>query len=175
MSVRVGPMHRTVKSLFKACVFFLSLCSFATILYSEDNQFFFWLQTYIDCLHIRKTDKSRMQAADLMDTENGSSRNQEDNPADHEDKVLWFLFSLEILIACIFYFTHLFFFMELQVEKLRELSKHSDIYEKLTRSLAPNIWELEDVKKGLLCQVFYLSDFGSDCCWMLLTQIILHN
>lgn len=40
------------------------------------------------------------------------------------------------------------------MEKLRELSKHPDIYEKLTRSLAPNIWELEDVKKGLLCQVF---------------------
>ncbi|KAE9448257.1 hypothetical protein C3L33_19821, partial [Rhododendron williamsianum] len=84
------------------------------------------MSTYIDCLHIRKTDKSRMQAADLMDTENGSSRNEEDNPADHEDKV----------------------------EKLRELSKHPDIYEKLTRSLAPNIWELEDVKKGLLCQLF---------------------
>lgn len=62
--------------------------------------------------------------------------------------------SLEILFACIFYFVHLFFLMELQVEKLRELSKHPDIYEKLTRSLAPNIWELEDVKKGLLCQVF---------------------
>lgn len=99
MSVRVGPIHRTVKSLFK---------------------------TYIDCLHIRKSDKSRMPAAHPMETENGSSRNEEDSPADYEDKV----------------------------EKLRELSKHPDIYEKLTRSLAPNIWELEDVKKGLLCQLF---------------------
>lgn len=79
-------------NLYSRHVFSSSLCSFATILQSEDNQFFFWLQTYIDCLHIRKTDKSRMQAADLMDTENGSSRNEEDNPADHEDKVLWFLF-----------------------------------------------------------------------------------
>lgn len=28
------------------------------------------------------------------------------------------------------------------------------IYEKLVASLAPNIWEMEDVKKGLLCQLF---------------------
>lgn len=45
------------------------------------------------------------------------------------------------------------FLSELQVEKLRELSRQPDIYERLTRSLAPNIWELDDVKKGLLCQV----------------------
>lgn len=41
----------------------------------------------------------------------------------------------------------------LQIEQLKELSKQPDIYETLTRSLAPNIWELDDVKKGLLCQV----------------------
>ncbi|KAF5954766.1 hypothetical protein HYC85_007622 [Camellia sinensis] len=82
--------------------------------------------TYIDCLHLRKTDKSKMQKEDAMEIENGSSRNEEDNPVDYEDKV----------------------------EKLRELSRLPDIYERLTRSLAPNIWELEDVKKGLLCQLF---------------------
>lgn len=40
-----------------------------------------------------------------------------------------------------------------QVEKLKELAKQPDIYDRLTRSLAPNIWELDDVKRGLLCQV----------------------
>lgn len=44
-------------------------------------------------------------------------------------------------------------FLVLQVEKLKELSKLPDIYDRLTRSLAPNIWELDDVKRGLLCQV----------------------
>ncbi|KAK2642769.1 hypothetical protein Ddye_024532 [Dipteronia dyeriana] len=34
-----------------------------------------------------------------------------------------------------------------------ELLKLLDIYETLTRSMALNIWELDDVKKGLLCQV----------------------
>ncbi|KAL3515124.1 hypothetical protein ACH5RR_022026 [Cinchona calisaya] len=98
MTVRIGPTQRTVKSLFK---------------------------TYIDCLHLKKTDKSRMQAEDPMETENSSARSDEET-LDHEDKV----------------------------EKLKELSRQPDIYERLTRSLAPNIWELEDVKKGLLCQLF---------------------
>jgi len=34
------------------------------------------------------------------------------------------------------------------------LSKSGDIYEQLTRSLAPSIWELDDVKKGILSQLF---------------------
>ncbi|XP_010268614.1 PREDICTED: DNA replication licensing factor MCM4 [Nelumbo nucifera] len=99
MSVRVGPTQRTVKSLFK---------------------------TYIDCLHLKKTDKSRMQAEDPMELENGSGDKDEDAPLDYQDKV----------------------------EQLKELAKQPDIYERLTRSLAPNIWELDDVKKGLLCQLF---------------------
>jgi DNA replicative helicase MCM subunit Mcm2 (Cdc46/Mcm family) len=41
----------------------------------------------------------------------------------------------------------------MQIAKLKEISKLPHIYELLTRSLAPSIWELEDIKKGLLCQV----------------------
>lgn len=50
--------------------------------------------------------------------------------------------------------------MILQVEKLKELSRQPDIYEKLTRSLAPNIWELDDVKRGLLCQVLNTTTYS---------------
>ncbi|CAM8926614.1 unnamed protein product [Rhodiola kirilowii] len=92
MSVRIGPTQRTVKSLFK---------------------------TYVDCLHIKKTAMSRMNAEDPMDNENPDSNEK-----------------------------------NLQVEQLKELSKKPDIYDILTRSLAPNIWELDDVKRGLLCQLF---------------------
>ncbi|KAE8724679.1 DNA replication licensing factor MCM4 [Hibiscus syriacus] len=81
--------------------------------------------TYIDCLHIKKTDKSRMTTEDPMEADKGSQRVADDVQFD-EDKV----------------------------EELKDLSKQPDIYEKLTRSLAPNIWELDDVKKGLLCQLF---------------------
>ena len=39
-------------------------------------------------------------------------------------------------------------------EQLKELSRRDDIYELLARSLAPSIWELDDVKKGILLQLF---------------------
>ncbi|KAL0412456.1 UNVERIFIED_CONTAM: DNA replication licensing factor MCM4 [Sesamum radiatum] len=83
------------------------------------------VETYIDCLHLKKTYKSRMHVEDQMETENGASKNDNESTLD-EDKV----------------------------EQLKELSKQPDIYERLTKSLAPNIWELDDVKKGLLCQLF---------------------
>jgi DNA replication licensing factor MCM4 len=38
--------------------------------------------------------------------------------------------------------------------RILALSQEPEIYEKLTRSLAPSIWELEDVKKGILCLLF---------------------
>uniref|UniRef100_A0A0E0JJV5 DNA replication licensing factor MCM4 n=1 Tax=Oryza punctata TaxID=4537 RepID=A0A0E0JJV5_ORYPU len=98
MSIRVGPTQRTVKSIFK---------------------------TYIDCLHIKKTDKSRLHVEDSMDADNPNA-----NKTTEDD------------------------FLRDKVEKLKELSKLPDIYDKLTRSLAPNIWELDDVKRGLLCQLF---------------------
>lgn len=39
-------------------------------------------------------------------------------------------------------------------EKLRNLSMKPDIYELLSRSLAPSIWEMDDIKKGILLQLF---------------------
>ena len=41
-----------------------------------------------------------------------------------------------------------------RIQQLQELSKQSDVYDQLTRSLAPSIWELDDVKKGVLCMLF---------------------
>lgn len=39
-------------------------------------------------------------------------------------------------------------------EKLRQLSTRPDLYELLSRSLAPSIWEMDDEKKGILLQLF---------------------
>lgn len=39
-------------------------------------------------------------------------------------------------------------------EKLKTLSQRPDVYELLSRSLAPSIWEMDDVKKGILLQLF---------------------
>jgi len=38
--------------------------------------------------------------------------------------------------------------------KLINLSTDPQIYEKLVKALAPSIWENDDVKKGILCQLF---------------------
>jgi DNA replication licensing factor MCM4 len=34
------------------------------------------------------------------------------------------------------------------------LAKDPSVYSRLTAALAPGIWELDDVKKGVLCQLF---------------------
>lgn len=38
--------------------------------------------------------------------------------------------------------------------KIKEVAQRSDLYELLARSIAPSIYELEDVKKGILLQLF---------------------
>jgi DNA replication licensing factor MCM4 len=39
-------------------------------------------------------------------------------------------------------------------DELMRLGRSADIYERLTASLAPSIWQMDDVKKGILCQLF---------------------
>lgn len=39
-------------------------------------------------------------------------------------------------------------------DDLLKLGRSADIYERLTASLAPSIWQMDDVKKGILCQLF---------------------
>ena len=41
-----------------------------------------------------------------------------------------------------------------RIQEFITLSKSPDIYDKLVQSLAPSIWELDDVKKGVLCMLF---------------------
>ncbi|KAF6751638.1 cell division control protein 54 [Ephemerocybe angulata] len=39
-------------------------------------------------------------------------------------------------------------------KRIRELSERDDIYDVLSHSVAPSIWELDDIKKGILLQLF---------------------
>lgn len=41
-----------------------------------------------------------------------------------------------------------------RLASIRALGAQPNVYESLVRSLAPSIWELDDVKKGILCQLF---------------------
>jgi DNA replication licensing factor MCM4 len=38
--------------------------------------------------------------------------------------------------------------------KILDISTREDVYELLSRSIAPSIWEMDDVKKGILLQLF---------------------
>ena len=41
-----------------------------------------------------------------------------------------------------------------RIKLLEELSQKPDVYERLARAIAPSIYENEDIKKGILLQLF---------------------
>ncbi|KAL7541215.1 hypothetical protein ACHAWF_006878 [Thalassiosira exigua] len=41
-----------------------------------------------------------------------------------------------------------------RIAELEALSRRPDVYDRLTSALAPSIWEMDDVKKGVLCMLF---------------------
>ena len=45
-------------------------------------------------------------------------------------------------------------FTEEQIEFCQNLAQRDDIYDLLVRSICPSIYEAEDIKRGLLCQLF---------------------
>ncbi|KAI1023574.1 hypothetical protein LB503_000831 [Fusarium chuoi] len=89
-------------------------------------------KTYVDVLHIQKVDKKRMGAdpstlgvAGEEEAEAGENGIEETRKITIEDE-----------------------------EKIRETAARDDIYDLLARSLAPSIYEMDDVKKGILLQLF---------------------
>ncbi|ODV82788.1 hypothetical protein CANARDRAFT_204553 [[Candida] arabinofermentans NRRL YB-2248] len=84
-------------------------------------------KTYLDIVHIKKIDKHRL-GADVSTLENELKEQQE---VEDIKKLT-----------------------EEEVEKIKEVSKRDDLYEVLARSLAPSIYEMDDVKKGILLQLF---------------------
>lgn len=118
--IRVNPQQRTVKSLFK---------------------------TYIDILHIQKSDNKRLGAdvSTLGNTnleamyanELGQSEAERETQAGGAKEGQEFR-----------HFTHQ------EKQKIHDTSTRPDLYELLSRSIAPSIFEQDDVKKGLLLQLF---------------------
>lgn len=50
-----------------------------------------------------------------------------------------------------------------RIAKLKQLSQETDIYDKLARAIAPDIFENDDIKKGILLQLFGgTSNSGAD-------------
>jgi DNA replicative helicase MCM subunit Mcm2 (Cdc46/Mcm family) len=60
----------------------------------------------------------------------------------------------EVLLTYINFHRKDHLFSPERVKLLHELSKMEDIYERLARAIAPSIYENEDIKKGILLQLF---------------------
>lgn len=89
-------------------------------------------KTYVDVLHVQKVDKKRMGADATTlgiegedEADNGPNELEQTRVITPEEEA-----------------------------KIRETAARDDIYELLARSLAPSIYELDDVKKGILLQLF---------------------
>lgn len=121
--VRLNPRQRVIKSLFK---------------------------TYVDVVHIKKTDAKRMGVDGS--TRRGDDRRGvvgvggeeveggDDMEVDDDDEESGTVREASAQAKL--------------KERMVEMSRRPDIYEYLARSLAPSIWEMDDVKKGILLQLF---------------------
>lgn len=89
-------------------------------------------KTYVDVLHVQKVDKKRMGADPTTLGVEGEEQTDKDGNEIQETRII----SPE------------------DEEKIRETATREDIYELLARSLAPSIYEQDDVKKGVLLQMF---------------------
>lgn len=89
-------------------------------------------KTYVDVLHIQKVDRKRMGTdASTLDHDDDEEM-QTDAPGMEETRKV----------------------TPEEEEKIRETAARDDIYELLARSLAPSVYEMDDVKKGILLQLF---------------------
>lgn len=85
-------------------------------------------KTYIDVLHVQKVDRKKM-GIDVSTVEQEMSEQAAE--AEQARKI-----SAE------------------EEEKIKRTASRPDVYELLSRSLAPSIYEMDDVKKGILLQLF---------------------
>lgn len=86
-------------------------------------------KTYIDVLHIQKVDKRRL-GIDVSTIEQELSE-QVAGDVDETRKI-----------------------SEEEEAKIKATAARGDVYELLSRSLAPSVYEMDDVKKGILLQLF---------------------
>lgn len=89
-------------------------------------------KTYVDVLHVQKVDRKRLGA----DPSTLGFEGEEDAERDPNELEETRAVSPE------------------EEAKIRETAAREDVYELLARSLAPSVYEMDDVKKGILLQLF---------------------
>jgi DNA replication licensing factor MCM4 len=87
-------------------------------------------RTYIDVIHFKKNTGSRFSAEDARASKDSEFHTQVEEGANLDSQV------------------------DKEEEEMRQMGADPNIYSNLVLSLAPSIHECEDVKKGILCQLF---------------------
>jgi DNA replication licensing factor MCM4 len=93
-------------------------------------------KTYVDVLHVEKIDKKRMDVDPSTLAVEGAQAEDEATAAEQSS-----LAELRKITPA-------------EEEKIKETAQRGDVYELLARSVAPSIYEMDDVKKGILLQMF---------------------
>jgi DNA replication licensing factor MCM4 len=96
-------------------------------------------RTYIDVVHYQKNDKQRIASMD-----------PQTSPSEYTHEAL---VAMDAGASS-----------DRRAERCRAMSTDPYLYEKLAHSIAPSIWELDDIKKGVLLQLFggCNKDLGAD-------------
>lgn len=88
-------------------------------------------KTYIDVVHVKKVSDKRL-GIDVSTVEQELLQNKLDNNEVEEVRKI----------------------SDADINKIHNASQRPDIYDVLSRSIAPSIFELDDIKKGILLQLF---------------------
>jgi DNA replication licensing factor MCM4 len=88
-------------------------------------------KTYVDMCHVQKVDKKRMGQDQNTLLVDGQEEERGANKLDETRTIT-----------------------PAEEEKIKDTAARSDIYDLLSRSLAPSVYEMDDVKKGILLQLF---------------------
>jgi DNA replication licensing factor MCM4 len=41
------------------------------------------------------------------------------------------------------------------IDSMKRIGRDPNVYNNLVHSIAPNVWECDDVKKGIICVIFF--------------------
>jgi DNA replication licensing factor MCM4 len=105
-------------------------------------------KTYLDIIHIRKDSKGKLRNTAKKDDNEDQKENAEMMMDGKDNETYSMATNISPRSD-----TELEFSAQ-RIREIEELSKSTDVYEILAKSVAPSIWELEDIKKGILCQLF---------------------
>ena len=94
-------------------------------------------KTHIDCIHFRRVDMNETSMSGYGEDDNGN--NTSDGAEVGAGDSICKQFSKEKI---------------LEFENFAKPVGNMTVYDKLIQSFAPSIWELDDVKRGVLCQLF---------------------